>query len=119
MCYYISFGLGSAAMAASLYFLIYHNTTWNPYAVWIAAFSITTFVMYGLDKLLSKTMTVRTPEFVLHALAILGGFPGGWLGMFLFSHKTNIQKHPWFWIVLALSTIGHGLLTYYWFFMGR
>jgi uncharacterized membrane protein YsdA (DUF1294 family) len=118
MCYYIGFGFLSIAMAGFLYPFIYNNTDWNPYAVWVAALTITTFCMYGLDKLLSKIGDVRTPELILHLLAVLGGFPGGWLGRAIFKHKTNVSEHPWFLIVLVLSTIGHGLLTYYWFFRG-
>jgi len=119
MRYYMSFGLLSSAIVAFLYLFIYSNTTCNPYAVWVAALTITTFVMYGLDKLLSKMGNARIPELILHLLAILGGFPGAWLGMALFRHKTNVREHPWFVPVLLLSTLGHGLLTYYWFFMGN
>jgi uncharacterized membrane protein YsdA (DUF1294 family) len=116
MCYYIFFSLLSIAMGGFLYLLIYSNTNWNPYAVWVAAWSATAFVMYGLDKGLSKTEKARTPELVLHLLAMLGGFPGGWLGRAFFRHKTNVRRHPWFLIILIVSTLGHGLLTYYWFF---
>jgi uncharacterized membrane protein YsdA (DUF1294 family) len=117
MCYYVGFGFISILMAGLLYPFIYHNTVWNPYTVWIVAWSITTFFMYGLDKLLSKMGNVRTPEHVLNALAALGGFPGGWLGMALFRHKVNVRKHMSILIVLILSTLGHAALTYYWFFM--
>jgi uncharacterized membrane protein YsdA (DUF1294 family) len=103
-------------MVGFLYPYLYNHTDWNPYAVWIAAWTVTTFFMYGLDKLLSRIGNVRTPEFILNLLAMLGGFPGGWLGMVLFRHKANVRKHVWILIVLVLSTVGHGLLTYYWFF---
>jgi uncharacterized membrane protein YsdA (DUF1294 family) len=118
MCYYIFFGFLSMAMGGFLYLFIYSNTTWNPYAVWVAAWSLTTFVMYGLDKGLSKIGKGRTPEIILHLLAMLGGFPGGWLGMVFFRHKTNFRKHPWFVPILVVSTLGHGLLTYYWCLSG-
>jgi len=118
MCYYLVFGLICVILIGSLYPFIYDNTDWNPYAVWIAALSATTFVIYGLDKLLSKTGNIRTPENILHLLALLGGFPGGWAGMVVFHHKTNIRKHFGIWAVLILSTLGHIALTYYWFFRG-
>ncbi|MFB0536079.1 MAG: DUF1294 domain-containing protein [Anaerolineae bacterium] len=119
MCYYIFFGSLSIAMGGILYLLIYSNTNWNPYAVWVAAWSVATFVMYGLDKGLSETIRkVRTPEFILHLLAMLGGFPGGWLGRAFFGHKTNVREKPWFLIILFLSTLGHGLLIYYRFLSG-
>ena len=118
MHYYVLFGLISAALAAFLYPFIYNNTDWNPYPVWIAALSAVTWVIYGLDKLLSKMGSLRVPERLLNLLAMLGGFPGGWLGMFIFHHKTNTREHPSVWITLMLSTLGHTVLTYYWFFRG-
>jgi uncharacterized membrane protein YsdA (DUF1294 family) len=121
MCYYLGSGFVSAVMAAALGLGLYSRTTWNPYAVWMAALSATTFAMYGLDKLLAQGggERVRAPEGILHLLAVLGGFPGGWLGMMVFHHKTNYGKHPAIWGVLALSTLGHAVLVYYWFGPGR
>jgi uncharacterized membrane protein YsdA (DUF1294 family) len=73
--------------------------------------------MYGFDKLLSNTGTgqIRAPELILHVLAVLGGFIGGWLGIWVFNHKSNFQKHPWIWAGLIFGTIFHGWLTYRWF----
>jgi len=116
--YYLVFGFLGMAMAGFVYASIYNNSDWNPYAVWVVALTLATLAMYGLDKGLAKIGKVRTPEIILHLLAILGGFPGGWLGMVLFGHKTNFRKHPWFVPILFFSTFGHGLLTYYWFFRG-
>jgi uncharacterized membrane protein YsdA (DUF1294 family) len=121
MCYYFGFGLISAAMAAAFGLGLYSRTAWNPYAVWVAALSGTTFVMYGLDKLLAQGggESVRAPEGILHLLALLGGFPGGWLGMAAFRHKISSRRHPAVWVVLGLSTLGHAVLAYYWFGPGR
>lgn len=119
MFYYLVFGTLSLVMTAVLYPLLYSRTTWNPYAMWILALSMTTFVMYGLDKFLAKNESIRAPESILHMLAMFGGFPGGWLGMTAFRHKINYRKHPAIWIVLLLSTLGHAALTYYWFGLGR
>lgn len=121
MCYYLGFGLISAVMAAALGLGLYSRTTWNPYAVWMAALSATTFVMYGLDKFLAQGggERVRAPEGILHLLALLDGFPGGWLGMVAFRHKINYRRPPAIWVVLALSTLGHAALAYYWFGLGR
>jgi uncharacterized membrane protein YsdA (DUF1294 family) len=112
MYYYIFFGFLSSAMVGFLYAFIYSSTDWNPYTVWVAALTATTFVMYGLDKGLSGIGNVRIPERILHLLAILGGFLGGWLGMVFFRHKIDIRKHPDSWAILTLSTLGHALLTY-------
>ena len=119
MCYYFIFGPLCVVMVGLLCPFICHKTDWNPYVVWVAALSITAFAMYGFDKLLSKIGKVRIPERILHLLAILGGFPGGWAGMIVFHHKINIREHLDFWGILTLSTLGHAaLMTYCWLFTG-
>ncbi len=116
MCYYIVFGPICIALVVFLYPLIYNNTDLHPYAVWLVDLSVITFGMYFLDKLLSKMGKVRVPELILHVLAVLGGFPGGWAGMLFFRHKT---QHPDFLTILTLSTLVHAALAYYLFFMGN
>ena len=76
----------------------------RPYLVWLATLSVVTFIWYGFDKGQSKRGGLRVPEIILQLLAVAGGFPGGWLGMLVFHHKT---KHSSFVIVLALSTLLH------------
>jgi len=61
---------------------------------------------------------VRAPENLLHGLSLAGGFLGGWLGRIVFDHKTNVQKHPAFPIILLVSAIGHCVLIYYLFLRG-
>ncbi len=112
--YYIVFGLISAIIAGLLYLRLSARFDWQPYTIWLIALSVTTFTLYILDKTLSKLGRVRVPEIILHLLTILGGFPGGWLGRLVFRHKTNVQKHPSFLIVLILSTIGHSLVATFW-----
>jgi uncharacterized membrane protein YsdA (DUF1294 family) len=53
------------------------------------------------------------PEIVLHGLALLGGFPGGWLGRAVFRHKT---RKPAFIVVLIVSTVVH-VAVIYWLFL--
>jgi len=115
MRYYLVFGLICIALAGALYFFLYNATPWNPYVDWLLALSATTCVVYGLDKLLSKLGRGRCPEIILNAMALLGGFPGGWAGMFLFNHKSNHRKHPGIWLCLILSVFIHAALAYYWF----
>lgn len=51
------------------------------------------FLAMGMDKTKAKVGAWRIPEKILFALAILGGSPGVWLGMYVFRHKT---KHWYF-----------------------
>jgi uncharacterized membrane protein YsdA (DUF1294 family) len=118
MCYYIAFGLLCIALMVVLIPFVSSNTDWNPYTVWLASLSITSFAMYGIDKGLSKVGGIRTPEFLLHLLAVLGGFAGAGLGMVVFRHKTNIREHPEFLLVIALSACVHLVLGYHSLFGG-
>ncbi len=57
--------------------------------------SILTFLLYGLDKFLAKAEWKRVPERWFHTLSLIGGFPGAFLGMKTFNHKTNKPKFRW------------------------
>jgi uncharacterized membrane protein YsdA (DUF1294 family) len=114
MVYYLVFGLPSIAFGGLTYVLILSSTTWNPYLVWLLAWSLAAFVIYGLDKGLAKVRGARVPEIILNLLAAVGGFAGAWLGMAVFRHKSNLRKHASIWAVLALSTVGHAVLVYLW-----
>jgi uncharacterized membrane protein YsdA (DUF1294 family) len=107
------FGVISALSTAWLFQTVSQRADLGLYLTWLAAISGTTFAIYGLDKLLSVTPLKRVPESFLDILALLGGFPGGWLGMGIFHHKSNRDKHPWIWFWLTLSTIGHLVLAGY------
>ncbi len=109
MGYYVAFLLIALVLAAGLFIFITGNTGWPFYPVWLITLSITTFVMYAIDKLMAQRQGARTPEAVLHLLALLGGFAGGWLGMLALQHKSNIRKHLDFYAVLAFSTVIHGV----------
>jgi len=110
--------LALVIIVVSLY-VISQLTNLPFYLVWISALSISTFVLYGLDKrdavVYGKGAQNRTPEILLHLLAFAGGFLGGWLGMFLFWHKI---KHLDFWGVLTLSTMLHVVLIMWVFELG-
>jgi uncharacterized membrane protein YsdA (DUF1294 family) len=110
--YHIGFGLLSVVLTVILYPLILSATSWQLYAVWLAALTLVTLIMYGLDKALAILKGPRVPEVILHILALLGGFLGAWLGMALFRHKTNRHRHPWFAPIVILSTIVHTVLIY-------
>ena len=115
---YLVFGLLSIALGAVPFLLIYLSTGWNAYAVWLVAWSISAFVVYGIDKALSKTSGLRVPELILNLLAVIGGFAGCWAGMFVFRHKSNWGKHPIIWLVLVASTVGHVVLIVLWLVRG-
>jgi uncharacterized membrane protein YsdA (DUF1294 family) len=83
------------------------------YWCWLAVLSLITFFLYGMDKDRAKRDDWRIPEAVLHWLAILGGFTGGWLGRAFFHHKT---RKGFFTFILALGTLFHVGIVYLLFF---
>lgn len=87
----------------------------NWYIDWLIAWSISLFLLYGIDKTQAKLNNWRVPELELHVLALIGGFIGGWLGVFIFRHKT---KKPIFKVVLAISTL-IGIVLFYFFVLQR
>ena len=83
------------------------------YVAWLIGWSVVTFVFYGLDKSWARSSSGRIPELVLHGMALVGGFPGGWAGRAVFRHKTRDAS---FTVVLALATMIH-LLFATWLFL--
>ncbi len=102
------FGLIAIIVTIVAYVLAYFFTTLSYYLLWILAWSVATFVLYGLDKLDAwqhgNAAKNRVPKNLLHGLALVGGFGGGWAGMLLFWHKVNQRV---FWLVLIASTLLH------------
>ena len=74
----------------------------RPYLAWLAAWSLVTFAAYAIDKTQARRGGWRIPELVLHALAVVGGAIGGWVGLLGLHHKT---RHPVFPLVLAIALI--------------
>lgn len=71
---------------------------------WHALASVTTLVAYGIDKRAAVRARRRTPERTLHALALLGGWPGALLAMRLFKHK---RRKPAFMRVFWVTAAAH------------
>ena len=101
---YMIFAIVAIPLIVVLVLILALTTTWSFYWIWLVALSIITFLLYGYDKGQAKLGGLRVPEIVLHVLALLGGFPGGWLGRAMFHHKT---RKPVFTVVLIVSTVIH------------
>ena len=75
-------------------------------ALFILVMSAVLFVLMGADKRFARHEMHRVPEKKLFLFALLGGAPGGLLGMYAFRHKT---KHWYFVLVfwtLAAAQLG-------------
>ena len=80
------------------------------YLIYIAVMSLAAFFAYEADKRRSVKGRWRISEKTLLGLGLLGGAPGGLLGMKIFRHKT---KHRYFWAVNFLGIILHAALLFW------
>ena len=84
-------------------------------ALFCCVMSLWLLFTMGADKLYAKSGHRRVPEKRLFLLALLGGAPGGLLGMYAFRHKT---RHPrfllgfWALALLQLGALGYCAYRY-------
>lgn len=72
-----------------------------------AAASVVTFIAYALDKSAAKRGGWRTRESSLHALALVGGWPGALLAQQFLRHKsTKAEFRAVFWLTVVLNVAG-------------
>lgn len=57
--------------------------------IWLLLINLLTFVAFGIDKAKAVKGKYRIKEATLLLLSLLGGAPGGLVGMYLFHHKTR------------------------------
>ncbi|KAF0866674.1 DUF1294 domain-containing protein [Pseudomonas sp. LD120] len=70
------------------------------------AVSLLTFLLYWHDKRQARMQGQRTPENVLHALELAGGWPGALLAQQLLRHKTRkVSYQTLFWLIVALHQV--------------
>ncbi|MFC0669222.1 DUF1294 domain-containing protein [Azotobacter chroococcum] len=71
-----------------------------------ALFSLVSFLQYWLDKRRSATGRWRIPETSLHAVELLGGWPGALLAQQAFRHKTGkVAYQLVFWGIVLLHQV--------------
>lgn len=69
---------------------------------WVALASLLAFLSMGLDKMLAVGKRSRVGERTLWLTALAGGFPGIFVGAFVFHHKTS-KPEFWWPVVVALA----------------
>lgn len=68
--------------------------------------SLLAFLLYWNDKRKARADHWRTPENVLHAVELAGGWPGALLAQQLFRHKTRkLSFQLVFWIIVLLHQV--------------
>ena len=79
--------------------------SWVPMAAY-GVVSVVTFLLYWSDKRKARADAWRTPENVLHALELAGGWPGALLAQQLFRHKTRkVSFQVVFWFIVLLHQV--------------
>jgi uncharacterized membrane protein YsdA (DUF1294 family) len=74
--------------------------------------SLATMAAYWADKSAAQRGEWRTAESTLHALALIGGWPGALIGQSVFRHKS--RKRSFRLIFLATVILNCGALLLYW-----
>ncbi|POA20805.1 DUF1294 domain-containing protein [Pseudomonas sp. FW300-N1A1] len=68
--------------------------------------SLLAFFLYWSDKRKARADSWRTPENVLHAVELAGGWPGALLAQQVFRHKTRkVSFQVLFWIIVLLHQV--------------
>jgi len=68
--------------------------------------SVLAFFLYWNDKRKARTARWRTPENVLHAVELAGGWPGALVAQQVFRHKTRkISYQVLFWTIVLLHQV--------------
>lgn len=79
--------------------------SWLPMAIY-PLMSLLTLALYGYDKKQARHQGQRTPEKILHAAELLGGWPGALVGQQVFRHKTRKVSYQWvFWLIVMLHEL--------------
>ncbi|GAB3379233.1 DUF1294 domain-containing protein [Azotobacter armeniacus] len=79
-------------------------------------FSLLSFLQYWMDKGRAAKRRWRIPESSLHAVELIGGWPGALLAQQRFRHKTRkLAYQAVFWRTVAL----HQAFWIDWLFLGR
>lgn len=68
---------------------------------YVLGLGLSTFLIYGYDKLRARRGGQRVPESALLTLPLIGGALGGWAGMLVWRHKT---QHALFWVAQVVGT---------------
>ena len=107
---FLIFGVVSVVLMALI--TAYFSQTMNVLLAYFIAINLTTFILYGYDKVIAGSGRLRIPEWVLHSLAIAGGSPAALVAQKMFRHKT--LKGPFqliYWVIVVLQAASIWLIT--------
>jgi uncharacterized membrane protein YsdA (DUF1294 family) len=68
--------------------------------------SFITFLIYAIDKSAARKNYQRIPENTLHFLALIGGWPGAFVGQRMLHHKSKKQSFQVIYIITVFINCG-------------
>ena len=78
------------------------NAIWIPLTIYLTM-SVLAVFLYWRDKRQAQADGWRTPEKILHAVELLGGWPGALIAQQIFRHKTRkVSFQVVFWLIVLL-----------------
>jgi uncharacterized membrane protein YsdA (DUF1294 family) len=80
------------AYAALLVWSAWTQRLLVPVVLAVPLLSVLAFYLYWRDKFAAQRNAWRTPENVLHAASLVGGWPGAWLAQRLLRHKSSKES---------------------------
>jgi uncharacterized membrane protein YsdA (DUF1294 family) len=82
--------------------LALRGESWVPLTAY-GVVSAVAFLLYWSDKRKARAAAWRTPENILHAVELAGGWPGALLAQQVFRHKTRkVSFQVVFWFIVLL-----------------
>lgn len=85
--------------------LAYRGVSLIPLAAY-GLVSMVTFCLYWSDKRKAQNDSWRTPEKILHAMELAGGWPGALVAQQVFRHKTRkVSYQVVFWLIVLLHKV--------------
>lgn len=88
------------------------------YAGVVIAMSLVGGVMIAYDKRQARLGRWRTPELTLHAIELLGGFPGTMLARRIFKHKSRKLSYRIAAAAMALVHLAAAGAVFYFIYAG-
>lgn len=77
-----------------------------PWSAYLVSITGMTFACFGWDKYQAKKSKRRIPETSLHALALIGGSLGSYIGQQVFRHKRAKKEFQrWFWGIVGFQIV--------------
>lgn len=106
---YAVFGVSALLLMLLFFSLAQHY--FQALISYFIAINLSTFLLYGYDKVIARTEKLRVPELNLQALALLGGSPAALLAQKLFRHKTIKGSFQIvYWLIVAVQVVLLGFL---------